>query len=274
MKNSIIGFLTLLCMFSISCNQKTKKVGDRKDAEVEQKTEPAVMADGHNSKNSLDWSGTYRGTLPCASCEGIKISLTLFESGKYDRTVTYLGKEKRGTTDNGDFEWNDSGSIINVKDKDGSEQLYQVGESLLFHLDKKGNRIQGDLAEMYLLKKNPIDPKLEDKKWKLFEIMGQEVVIEEGTKEASITFHSILGQATGNNSCNAFACSYDLKTGNRISLGNAAATLMACKNMALASKFNGLFQQVDNYAISEDGILSLNKARMAPLARFKMVAQE
>ncbi len=33
------------------------------------------MSTGDNSQNSLDWPGTYTGTLPCADCEGIKTEI-------------------------------------------------------------------------------------------------------------------------------------------------------------------------------------------------------
>ena len=44
---------------------------------------------------------------------------------------------------------------------------------------------------------------------------------------------------------------------------------MACPDMQIADQFNQVLGKVDNYAIA-DGVLSLNKARMAPLARFRL----
>ena len=31
----------------------------------------------HNSRNALDWAGTYEGVLPCADCPGIQTRLSL-----------------------------------------------------------------------------------------------------------------------------------------------------------------------------------------------------
>ncbi|WP_299530588.1 copper resistance protein NlpE N-terminal domain-containing protein [Ulvibacterium sp.] len=257
--------------------REKKKEKERVDMKEEiskevEDTNPSLDM-GHNSKSTLDWQGTYQGTIPCADCEGIKTSITLFESGKYTRTLTYLGKQDRGITDNGDFTWNDTGAIVTLTANNGSEQAYQVGEDVLFHLDRQGHRISGNLAENYQLLKNATDLDLEDKKWVLIELMGEAVTFAEGSKEATITFHSQLARVTGNNGCNVFTAAYELKPHDRIALGHIAATLMACQNMELATTFNEVLEKVDNYTLA-DGVLSLNKARMAPMARFQLVETE
>ena len=48
------------------------------------------------------------------------------------------------------------------------------------------------------------------------------------------------------------------------------STLMACENMEVETELAKVLEQADNYTIEGD-ILSLNKARVAPLARFKRV---
>ena len=55
----------ILCLLSLnlSCNNQEKA---QKENGVENKN-PA-----DNSRNSVDWNGTYRGIVPCADCEGIK----------------------------------------------------------------------------------------------------------------------------------------------------------------------------------------------------------
>jgi uncharacterized lipoprotein NlpE involved in copper resistance len=47
----------------------------------------ARPADVHNSRNALDWAGTYEGVLPCADCPGTKTRLTLNYDGSY-RLIT------------------------------------------------------------------------------------------------------------------------------------------------------------------------------------------
>lgn len=41
------------------------------------------MTEGDNSRNSLDWEGTYKGILPCADCEGIETMVILKDNDRY-----------------------------------------------------------------------------------------------------------------------------------------------------------------------------------------------
>jgi len=107
-----------------------------------------------NSRSSLDYFGTYVGKFPCADCSGIKVELTITRDGEYTMKSVYEGKglEKDNTfTDRGIYTWDDSGSVITL---DGADtEQYQVGENVLYALDDMGNRINGELADMYILKK-------------------------------------------------------------------------------------------------------------------------
>ncbi len=256
-------FFTFLMLATGGC--KPKKNAEQK---AEDKEPPVEITDTHNSRNSLDWNGTYQGILPCADCEGIQTRLTLMNNGDFRRTLIYLGSEEASKSESGTFEWDEGGFQITLHPRDGEPQKYQVGENRLFHLDRDGNRITGDLAEKYELVKNRADRALENKKWILTELMGKEIKVGEGNKEAFLYFDSELGRITGNNSCNLINGNYDLKEGNRITFGRIASTMMACPDMETGDRFNQVLEQVDNYAIS-DGMLSLNRARMAPLAKFR-----
>lgn len=228
-----------------------------------------AMSDGNNSQVSLDWNGTYQGIIPCADCEGIKTSVTLMKNGEFSRTVTYLGREASGRTDTGAFQWDETGAIVTLKPGQQDSQMYKVGENILFHLDRAGNLITGELAEKYQLMKNRADNRLEDKKWVLTELMGREINLGEGNKEAFLIFTSETGRISGNNSCNLLNGSYELHEGDRITIREMATTLRACPDMEIADQFNKVLGTVDNYAIG-DGVLSLNRAKMAPLARLRV----
>jgi heat shock protein HslJ len=45
--------------------------------------------------------------------------------------------------------------------------------------------------------------------------------------------------------------------------------MMACGDMAIENGFKDVLKNTDNYSLSGDSILTFNKARMAPLARFR-----
>ncbi len=112
----------------------------------------AVHADGHNSRNALDWAGVYEGVVPCADCPGIEHRLTLEQSGTYQLETRYLERSPAPQVVQGSFKWNDAGSIIRL-DQAGSRLRFQVGENRLWMLNQAGERISGPLAEHYILNK-------------------------------------------------------------------------------------------------------------------------
>lgn len=74
--------------------------------------------------------------------------------------------------------------------------------------------------------------------WNLAELSGEPVVFAGGGKTPYLLFHGI------------------------------APTVRACPDMELESRLFKALEMVDNHAL-KDGMLSLHKARMAPLARFE-----
>ncbi|GHA65520.1 copper resistance protein NlpE [Photobacterium aphoticum] len=107
----------------------------------------------HTSQNALDWNGTYTGILPCASCEGIKTEVVLHKDGTYSLTEMYLGEAGDAYEYEGSFNWNAAGNTIALPGVGENGAKFFVGENQLFRLDQDGNRVTGDLAEHYILKK-------------------------------------------------------------------------------------------------------------------------
>lgn len=108
--------------------------------------------------------------------------------------------------------------------------------------------------------------------WKLTELMGQPIVyVGGGAKEMHLILKKEESRLIGQGGCNSFMGSYTLfEDNNRIKFSQLAATLMACPNMEKEKEFMDVLQKVDNYTINEK-LLSLNKAKMAPLAKFEAV---
>jgi heat shock protein HslJ len=258
---SLIGLLLVT-----SCNDKTKQ---RTEA-----TEPAIEAlspvpdAAATSQNSLDWNGTYQGTLPCADCEGIATALTLNKDLTFTHRSKYLRKSDSIFVSAGNFKWNDKGSDITLTENDGSTKQFKVGENQLFMLDQEGNRIIGDLADKYILKKDPVE--ITEKYWKLVELNGQPVTAGKGNREAFLILKTENNRVHGNGTCNMFNGSYELMEGNRIKFSKMAATLMACMEMKTERDFMKVLETVDNYNLTETTLI-LNKARMAPMVRFEVV---
>lgn len=120
----------------------------------EKRSHPQDVTDMHTSQISLDVTGTYSGILPCASCEGIETAIVLTDS-TYELSMIYLGEEEPNRFEQtGSYSWNEAGNTITLEKKDPPNQ-YFVGENVLIHLDQKGERITGDLADSYRLQKQP-----------------------------------------------------------------------------------------------------------------------
>jgi copper homeostasis protein (lipoprotein) len=222
-----------------------------------------------NSRNSLDWQGTYVGTIPCADCEGIHTRIELRGDGTFSRSLTHRGKNDAPRNDTGTFSWDAAGSRVALGTAATDGQQYQLGENALFHLDRNGQRITGDLAVQYRLEKTVNDPLIEGGRWQLVELNGQPVQTPPGREGVFLELDSAALRVTGNASCNRFFGTYDLTAGNRLRFApNLASTLMACPELERERAFLDALARVDNYTIGE-GVLSLNRARMAPLARFR-----
>jgi heat shock protein HslJ len=263
-------YLIVIIIPVVSLLGCTEKNADQKGELSEEKTKEVkenIVDRAHNSMISLDWDGVYLGILPCADCEGIRTALTLNKDMSFKLETIYIGKSEDVFYDSGTFKWSDDGGSIQLNNANNTR--YQVGENRLMQLDMDGNRIEGDLSEKYTLRKIKIA--LTEIYWKLVELKGQEVTYNEKTKTpAYLVFLEEDSRIAGSGSCNRIMGGYSLEEGNRLRFSKIASTMMACPDMELEDQFLKIFEEVDNYAINVN-TLSLNKAKMAPLARFEAV---
>lgn len=259
--------LTGMLVFALAaCNAPSGEETTEQDAESN-----GLMSSGDNSMNALDWDGVYTGTLPCADCEGIKTMLQLNKDETYILKTKYLGKSDEVNTTTGTFKWGSNGGMIQLAGLSGDAPgKYQVGEEVLFHLDKDGKRITGDLADKYRLDK--ARPGLVNTRWKLVEIMGKKVADMDLMKEPYI---QLTGEAegwkvAGSDGCNNLIGSYDMGDQGTISFGQFASTSMACPKPDLGQEISQVMEKVDNFSLNEDRTrLSFSKAKTAPLAVFE-----
>ena len=108
------------------------------------------------------------------------------------------------------------------------------------------------------------------KHWKLIELFGNPVIAENTPKEAYIIFNVDDNRFSGDAGCNRFSGSFQLKDPDRIVFSQTVSTRRMCINMDTEDKFLQVLNTADSYIIKND-ILILNRARMAPLARFVAV---
>ena len=113
------------------------------------------------------------------------------------------------------------------------------------------------------------DQNLVEKYWKLIELYGNPVT-PANNKEAHITFHSEDNRFSGDAGCNLFSGSYQIQNNYRITFSQTMATQMMCIDMDTETKFLQAIEMADSYVVNGD-TMALNRARMAPLARFVAV---
>ena len=261
MKNSIFSVVIVVCILVLglgmnACKSKSK---------AEKSNTENVVAD--NSKNSLDWDGTYAGTVPCANCGGIITQITLKKDSTYSLQIEYAGKENSVQNFEGTFQWNESGStvILNGLKEKSMPSSYFVGENRLTQLDMDGNVITGDLASNYVLSK--INGNLVEKKWKLIEINGVAIASKnpQPAVEAFIFFQVDGNKVYGNSGCNNFTGTYKSEGGG-MKFSGMVSTRKMCIDMTIENQMNSIFQNIDSYSLLND-TLNLNQGNTT-LERF------
>ncbi|MCS6191631.1 copper resistance protein NlpE [Shewanella baltica] len=146
--NKSLCYIALLALFTTACSEAPKEETAVDTTQVQTEAAKTVPV-GDTSQNSLDWAGSYEGVLPCASCEGIQTLITLQADNRFVQETVYLGKDEKILKLMGKAAWDEKGQKITLED--GTQ--YLVGENQLIMLDTEGQRITGDLAANYVLKK-------------------------------------------------------------------------------------------------------------------------
>ena len=227
-------------------------------------------AAGGDPQSPPPWQGTYRSVLPCADCEGLYTEISLNPNNTYKMITRYLGKKNPAYVMSGKINWSKSGDMVTLqglKDIDRPYQ-YKYDGSGLTQLDMSGNRIEGQHADKYVLRKGA--PAVEEKHWKLFSLYG--IAVEKNKKlpkEPHIIMVADEQKITGSGGCNILSGNYAL-TDSTIGFTGLVTTRMACEDMDLETQLLKVLEMIDHYDISGD-TLKLKKADMVPSAIFVAV---
>ena len=115
-------------------------------------SDAAMIDDGHNAENSLDWAGVYQGELPCADCAKNVVTLRLNDDKSYVLTTdSQGGKQPLKTEEKGRFEW-ENGSIVKLDEKAAHARFF-VAEGRVQMLEAGQNSFQEE--SRYNLEKQP-----------------------------------------------------------------------------------------------------------------------
>jgi NlpE N-terminal domain len=102
---------------------------------------------------AIDFAGTYKGIVPCADCEGTETIIELRKDKTYKSTIRYLGKgDEMPASTSGTWSWK-TGNIIQFEGETFGPDQYFVSEGKIIQLDLQGNRVEGALADRYVLAK-------------------------------------------------------------------------------------------------------------------------
>lgn len=105
-------------------------------------------------------------------------------------------------------------------------------------------------------------------RWKLVELAGKPVLDKINNKEPFLRLEESDHRFSASAGCNGLGGTFVLENNNRIRFTPGPSTMMACEHMDVEQGLIKALEAADNYTISGDQ-LSLNRARMAPLARFR-----
>lgn len=116
----------------------------------------ASQIDARNSRNSLNWEGSYSGVLPCARCVGIDTFLKINRDHTYTLTQRYVNKGdviSDEIKNEGTFFWNEEGSIITFENIEGEINTFRVTELFLTPLNKNGIELRPETGNNFKLLK-------------------------------------------------------------------------------------------------------------------------
>ncbi len=224
-----------------------------------------VAPDMHTSKNSLDWSGTYLGVIPCADCLGIVRVLELNADDSYQLSSEYLGKAKERVVERGNFNWSSDGGKVILDD----EKRYWINENAVVMLNWEGQRIERELSHRYRLSKTEVGPlsgkvpeAVKNSRWEVYWVNGMDWGKEEqGKAHFSISDTTLV---SGEGPCNFFQAEAKMPATQVLRLGEMAATKRACPQLKQERDYFSALGTVEYYFVF-DSQIALFDAKYRPL---------
>ncbi|HNP32763.1 MAG TPA: copper resistance protein NlpE N-terminal domain-containing protein [Flavobacterium sp.] len=259
----------------------------------------------NNAKISGDYIGTYKGILPCADCQGLETEIAINENSTFSIKTKYEGKGDKVFVQKGHFLWNKKGDIIILKDVKNGPNQYLVGENTLTQLDMSGNKITGNLADDYILSKQPLDTTdletveesknatvdlnsriatttviekvnpaigkftLAETKWKLISLNSKKV-LQKGDNVYYLKLNSKDGNFSAYSGCNDIGGKYVMPSSSTLTFSGIISTKMACAEMVLESHFFTMLSETKSYKLESKNLTLYNSEKKA-IAKFEAI---
>lgn len=229
--------LLILTLITTACTQAPMRSG-------------VLTADTHTSRLSLNWTGRYQGTLPCADCPGIDTEILLLNEenangqGYAEITEFYRDRSSAPIVTPGQYEWSPDGRTLRLSAADREAIEFLVAENQLIRLDQDGNRIQGALADAYhLTQLHGLQALSGDQvplTWQVTHLNGH---AREGQAYIQFEAHGALRGFSG---CNLFSGQLSL-AGNQMNIHSLISTRKACSPTSIESELLTSLKQVSQF---------------------------
>lgn len=117
----------------MSCNeQKTETTHELET------TENTIQSDSLSTANTFE--GTYEGTIPCASCEGIKVALKINDGDTYKLNSEYLGEKDAKFEEEGKIIWDETKTFATLGNgNEENKQTYYFDGNDAYLVEKVGD---------------------------------------------------------------------------------------------------------------------------------------
>ena len=197
---------------------------------------PARPPDMHNSRNSLDWAGTYEGVLPCADYPGTKTRLTLNGDGSYRLLTKVQGSQNAEKSVSGVFTWQLSGNAITLDERGGRKQ-FSVGEGRLTLLRPEGGAPQSPAANLVLTLAAPapqsgeLEQQLVRYRWTLVfatDANNRRIAGLPPSQDRPVVLSFAGSRLSIQGPCNRLIGGYQVTGANQLTVNVGASTKMAC----------------------------------------------
>ncbi len=106
------------------------------------------------------------------------------------------------------------------------------------------------------------------KVWKLTEINGQLIKLKNPQTNPYFSLNKREMRYEGHGGCNGISGTFEIKQEvMRIKFNQGVSTMIACEDLDIERAFTQALLSADNYSVNGN-TLTLNRARIAPLAKF------
>lgn len=216
----------------------------------------------------IDWQAKYFGSTPSEPKDGIEKKLKIIKGENFSPKTLHVRNTKKTKKRIRKSKWHSDKIVLQNIKIDAQTTIFKAEENQIKQLDFNRNEIKDEISSAFILKKME-DLEVENIRWKLIELNGNP--IKENAASHYLIFHSIDGNLEAKAGCNEILCKYEIKKGSKLILKTGISTQMGCPEGNIETEFKKALFSANNISINNK-TLSLNKDKMAPLARFEFAA--